>query len=218
VVLQLATQLLLSIGQLCDARCEVVLTATTVTICHSNNVIMSGHRTAATKLWNLDIQPSPPQASANVAIGTAKPAKLVAFVHAAMFSPAFSTLAEALWHGYLPEFAGLTLECLQQHPPKSIAMMKGHLDQDWKNLQSTQAATPRPASPEDEAFPAMQTTAVSTHAYYVTLMEPTRQMYMYLTGKFMAPSSSNNYIMILYDYDSNAILAIPLKIAKQNQS
>jgi len=61
-------------------------------------------------LWNLDIQAEPLQASANAAIGTAKPAKLVAFAHAAMFSPALSTLAEALQQGYLPEFAGLTLE------------------------------------------------------------------------------------------------------------
>jgi len=43
-------------------------------------------------------------------------------------------------------------------------------------------------------------------------MEPTGQMYMDLTRKFIAPSSSgNNYIMIIYNYDSNTILAIPLK-------
>ena len=96
VVPQLATQPLLSIGQLCDAGCNVAFTATTVTICHNNKIIMSGHRTAETKLWNLDIQAAPPQACANAAIGTAKPAELVAFAHAAMFSPALSTLAEAL--------------------------------------------------------------------------------------------------------------------------
>jgi len=56
----------------------------------------------------------------------------VAFAHAAMFSLALSALAEGLWCGYLPEFAGLTLDQLQQHPPKSIAMIKGHLDQDQK--------------------------------------------------------------------------------------
>jgi len=84
--------------------------ATTVTICHNNKIIMSGHQTSETKLWNLDIQAAPPQAYANAAIGTAKPAELVAFAYAAMFSPALSTLAEALRRGYLPEFAGLTLE------------------------------------------------------------------------------------------------------------
>jgi len=79
-------------------------------MCHNDKFIMLGHHTAATKLWNLDIQAALPQASANAAIGTTKPAKLVTFAYAAMFSSALSTLAESLWHGYLPEFVGLTLE------------------------------------------------------------------------------------------------------------
>ncbi len=50
VIPQLATQPFLSIGQLCDAGCNVAFTATTVTFCHNDKVIMSGHCTAATKL------------------------------------------------------------------------------------------------------------------------------------------------------------------------
>jgi len=43
------------------------------------------------------------------------------------------------------------------------------------------------------------------------MMEPTGQTYMDLTGKFVSPSSSgNNYILIVYNYDSNGILAVPL--------
>jgi len=35
---------------------------------------------------------------------------------------------------------------------------------------------------------------------------------MDLTGKFVVPSSTgNNYILIVYNYDSNGILVIPLK-------
>jgi len=46
-------------------------------------------------------------------------------------------------------------------------------------------------------------------------MAPTGQTYMDLTRKFVAQSSSGiNYIKIIYDYDSNAILAIPLKNCK----
>jgi len=91
-------------------------------------------------------------------------------------------------------------------------MKQGHLDQDRKNLQSTQAYSPQLANPEDEGFPPMPPIGVNTHTCYVALMEPTGQTYMDLTGKFVASSSSsNNYIMIIYDYNSNAILAIPLK-------
>jgi len=42
------------------------------------------------------------------------------------------------------------------------------------------------------------------------MMAPTGQAYMDLTGKFVSTSTTgNNYI--LYDYDSNGILAVPLK-------
>jgi len=132
IVLQLATQPLLSIGQLCDAGCDVAFTTNHVTIKHNNTVILQGHHTAITKLWQLDIQPTgtPMTHMANAAIGSTMPADLVAFAHATLFSPALSTLAKALCQGHLPKFAGLTLKQLCRHPPQSIAMMQGHMDQE----------------------------------------------------------------------------------------
>ena len=65
---------------------------------------------------------------------------------------------------------------------------------------------------EEEPFPAEKEDETPTQACYTALMEPTGQTYMDLTGKFVVASSTgNNYILIIYDYDSNAILAIPLK-------
>jgi len=112
VVPQLATQPLLSIRQLCDAGCDVAFTADRVTIKHNDAVILQGHHTAITKLWELDIQPTAMLTThkANAAMDSATPAELVAFAHAALFSPALSTLAKALRRGHLPEFAGLTLQ------------------------------------------------------------------------------------------------------------
>jgi len=133
IVPQLATQPLLSIGQLCNASCEMTFTTTDITITHNGDNILAGHCMPATKLWHLDIQPSNNQL-ANAAIGTAKPAELVAFAHATMFSPVLSTLAEALQCGHLLNFSGLTLTMLQQHPLQSIAMLKGHMDQERKHL------------------------------------------------------------------------------------
>jgi len=66
----------------------------------------------------------------NAAIGRAMPADLVAFAHMALFSPALSTLAKVLHLGHLPEFAGLTLKQLHQHPPQFIAILQGHMDQE----------------------------------------------------------------------------------------
>ena len=183
----------------------MAFTATNVTIKHNDNIILAGSRTPTTKLWHLDIQPA--THTANAAIGAATPADLVAFAHAAMFSPVVSTMAEAMRHGYLSPFAGLTLARLQQHPPQSIAMHKGHMDQDRMNTRSTKKAPGK-----EEPFPAATEDETPTQACYTALMEPTGQTYIDLTGKFVAASSmGNNYILIIYDYDSNAILAIPLK-------
>jgi len=113
---QLATQPLLSIGQLCDAGCDVAFNASTVTISHNNTIVLQGHRTPTTKLWELDVT-QPLTLHANATLGSTTAAELVAFSHAMLFSLALSTLEEALWHGHVPEFAGLTLQSLWKHPP-----------------------------------------------------------------------------------------------------
>jgi len=131
----LATQPLLSIGQLCDVSCDIAFTADQITISHNQAIIMISHHTATSKLWELDICPLVQHAHAT--IGSATPAELVAFAHTAMFSLMLSTMAATLQCSHLPEFAGVTLKQLQQHPPQSIAMIKGHMDQTQQNQQST---------------------------------------------------------------------------------
>jgi len=111
--------------------CDVAFTANNVTISHNHSVNLTGQCMPTTKLWQLDIWL--PKHQANTTIGAATTADLVAFAHAAMFSPALSTLEEVLQCGHLPEFAGLMLKHLCQHPPQSIAMIKGHLDQMHQN-------------------------------------------------------------------------------------
>ncbi len=209
VVPHLATQLLLSIRELCDARCDVAFTASMVTITHNNTIVLQGQHTPKSKLWELNICP-PPTASANSALGTASAVNLIAFAHAALFSLALSTLKEALQWGHLPEFMGLTLASLQKHPPLLDATVKGHLDQTRMNQQSTKIPTPS-APPNDNTFPPALDKSEHTHYCYATMMEPTRQTHMDLTGQFIMPSSAgNNYILIVYNYDSNSILAVPL--------
>jgi hypothetical protein len=51
-----------------------------------------------------------------------------------------------------------------------------------------------------------------SHFCFAALTEITGQVYSDQTGKFTFPSSNgNNYLCILYDYDSNLILAEPMK-------
>jgi len=139
IVLQLASQPLLSIGQLCDAGCNVAFTANHITIHHNSNIILHRQQTATTKLWQLNIQPAAqkPMHLANAAIGSAMSANMVTFAHATLFSPTLSTLSKALQCIHLPEFDSLTLQQLQQYPPQSMAMIQGHMDQDQQNKNST---------------------------------------------------------------------------------
>jgi hypothetical protein len=53
---------------------------------------------------------------------------------------------------------------------------------------------------------------VRTHFVYAKVIEITGQIYSDQTGRFPVTSSKGNkYIMIVYDYDSRAILAEPIK-------
>jgi membrane-associated phospholipid phosphatase len=154
------------------------------------------------------------------AVGSATPQALVAFSHAALFSPALSTLTTALVKGFLPPMPGLTLATLCKYPPKSVATIKGPLDQIHKNLCSTKTLKPSTApdpadEPDDlsEAFPSSHDGNLATHYCYAAVISPqsTGQVHSDQTDKFLVASSiDNNYLLIVYDYDSNGILAKPM--------
>jgi len=163
IVPHLVTQPLLSVSQLCDASCKMAFTADTITISHNQAIIMTGHYTATSKQWELDICPL--MHHANAAIGSATPANLVVFAHATMFSPTLSTLTAVLQCSHLPEYASLTLKQLQQHSLQSAAMIKGHMDQTQLNQQSTQTmATTEKDAMSNQCPPALEDGASCTIA------------------------------------------------------
>jgi hypothetical protein len=103
-------------------------------------------------------------------------------------------------------------------------MIKGHMDQTRKNQRSTRTApspllSPPPVSAcspplplPDDVFPPSDSPNQRSHFCYAAIMAPTGQVYTDQTGRFITPSSNGkNYLLILYNYDSNAILAEPLK-------
>ena len=137
IVPDLKNHTLISIGQLCDAGCDVIFDATTVTVRYQNHIALTGTRNQDTRLWQLRA-PSPTE-QANAAIGSATPAEIVAFSHASLFSPSLTTLENALKKGFLTNFPGLTAKALRKYPPRSYVMVKGHLDQARKHQRSTKA-------------------------------------------------------------------------------
>ncbi|KAI2491412.1 Reverse transcriptase (RNA-dependent DNA polymerase) [Fragilaria crotonensis] len=244
IVPALQTASLLSMGQLCDAGCEVTFDATTVSVRHNHTLLLHGKRLPHTGLWHLDLSSTPvpcapPTAPPNVhrpydtmhsvaAVAVTTPADLVAFAHASLFSPALSTLKIALDRGFLPDFQGLTAKALTKYQSLSVPMIKGHLDQSRKNQRSTQRSPlaptdtpPVPASIDDATtndltelanFPESDPNNTRTHHCFAAVVEPaTGQIHTDQTGRFVVASSTgNNYILVLYDYDSNSILVEPM--------
>jgi hypothetical protein len=244
IVPALRTASLLSMGQLCDAGCIVTFDATTVTVTLAGERILDGIRTPATGLWHLSLakptleaapldaplhppSPEPPLLHQSfAALHSATPSELVAFAHATLFSPAISTLKKALDRGFLPNFPGITATTLKKYPPNSVAMIKGHLDQERKNQQSTKASPASPAQPPTSTaspptdsdlpnFPTSDPGNARTHFCYAAVVDPAEvsgQIYSDQTGKFVVASSAgNNYVLVVYDYDSNSILVEPMR-------
>jgi len=229
IVPALTTASLLSMGQLCDAGCRVTFDAKSVNVHLDDNLLLSGVRTPTTGLWHLSLLPPAPPLppllhQSFAAVHSATPAELVAFAHAALFSPTLSTLKQALERGYLTAFPGLSAKTLAKYPPNSIAMHKGHLDQSRKNQRSTKPGAPlsMPAPSIDapptvataDAFPLPDdNTHARTHHCFAAVFEPaTGQIHSDQTGKFvLASSAGNNYVLVVYDYDSNSILVEPMR-------
>ena len=215
---------LISVGQLCDAGCTAFFTKTGVSIYHDGQEVLTGSRQGPNHLWNLHIpaSPTPPPDSPMAAANAVRPAFLpattsaadiVAFMHGSLGSPVVSTLRKAVDLGYLHGFPGLTPRTIRNHPPFSVATVKGHQDATRMNIQSTKP----PPEPEpnkldfDDFFPPSEKPNSPTHQVFPACLEITGKAYSDLTGEFVIPSSrGHKYVLVVYDYDSNHIFAEPL--------
>ena len=243
---------LLSIGLLCDHGCTATFNLHTVDITLDGATILTGTRSPTTNLWTIDLSQLRPPATPiflshhqpqhriNALLATdATIARRVAFYHAALFSPSLSTWCTAIDAGHLTTWPDLTSAQVRRHPPPSIPMIKGHLDQQRANLQSTKRnndkhannatsvppstvdstnATSIPPSTADSDItadfhpPPTTPAALRTHHIYADFASPTGQIFTDLTGRFIQPSSNGNSdMLVIYDYDSNFIHVEPMK-------
>ena len=195
---------LLSMGQLCDDGCKIELTKEKINISKKNRVILQGTRNQEDGLWDIPIQDKSKSEKINVIIkkNTAKK-ELVEFMHGACFSPTIRTFLQAIKNGNLKSWPGLTTDLVKQFLNDQPATALGHLKQERKNLQSTKLTE------QEEDFTPMQQ-STKTHETMCTIIpfQQKSKAYADLTGRFPFTSSrGNQYFAILYDYDSNLILA-----------
>ena len=171
-------------------------------------VVFSGYRAAGTPNWcyNLfspnPLLPTPPPAGHTCAAVT--PATTVqdhvAFLHAAMGSPAVSTLEEAVRRGFVT-LPGLTVASLTRWAPRSTATAKGHLDRNRQGQRSTR--------PSDDDFPRARTAPRRSRG---TRVDVYTHVYADLAGKFPVPSTAHNeYLLVAFLEDWNYIRLLPLR-------
>ena len=209
---------LISLGQLCDDGCTVVLTKKNLIAAKDKNIILQGHRsTSGDGLWDIPI--SSPKLSTirhdrsettvtpsmNVIIRR-KEAKrdLIRYLHGACFSPTKATWIAAINNGHFTTWPGLTTSLVTKYLPPSIHTAKGHLNQEKSGLQST-------SHPTDDLM-SSSPSPPSTKEVVFALVRPTSKAYMDATGRFPHCSSrGNEYVLIGYHTDANAILGIAMK-------
>jgi hypothetical protein len=122
------------------------------------------------------------------------------------------TWQRAVNNGNFVTWPGIESLSLAKHVPKSIDSAKGHLDQERKNLQSTKK--PLQKIDDDDFFPSPDLPKEKTYSACATIgpFEAKHKAYHDLTGRFPHQSSGGNeYILIIYDYDSNIILHCALQ-------
>ena len=226
---------LISIGQLCDDNCIAVLDKRKLNVFKNNECILQGARNTADGLWDIAIptvvsssqtvlssqtastkhvQLSKPQANAIIRKDLTKK-QLVQYLYACCGSPVVSTWKKAIKNGNFITWPGIATLSIDAHLPASIASAKGHLDQERKNLQSTRVTLPlEDSNADDTFFPSPDTPNVKTFTACAQIMPFVAKNTAYhdLTGRFPHRSSrGNEYLLIVYDYDSNSILHCALK-------
>eukprot|EP00957_Ditylum_brightwellii_P125211 9544748-Ditylum_brightwellii.AAC.1 len=143
---------------------------------------------------------------------------LVQYFHAASFSPVLSTWCKAVCRGYFTTLPGLTEKLVQKNLHKSNATVKGHLNQARKNVRSTKPKAKIIHVNKDMLNNFDLTEVLTEHSndHYIAMynlnIKESSRTFANFTGKFPITSTSgNNDILVLYDYDSIAILSIAMK-------
>jgi hypothetical protein len=142
----LKTGTLVSLAQLCDDDCIAIFTKYDVKILKENQIIIKGKR-MPNSLWSIPLTQKVLH-QANGILRTDQPKQeLATYLHAALGSPAPSSLLRAICRGHLTTIPGLTINLISKFLPKSLATVLCHQDQEAKILRSTKHGSPELPTP-----------------------------------------------------------------------
>lgn len=222
---------LLSVGQLCDDDCDVLFNKNYMKVEKHGNVILNGIRNRTDGLWdvhfNQDTEKNKPSLPSNAQVipkanvilrHDQTKEELVAYLHGTMLFPTARNWIQKIRQGNFKTWPGLTPSLVSRYLQKSIDTYKGHMKHEAKNLRSTRSTDEIKVEPDiqDEDTDPKITSADDPKVYecyaIIQKFDPKEKAYLDLTGRFPYISSrGNQYLLVVYDYDSNAILVEPLK-------
>ena len=216
---------LLSIGQLCDDNCIAVFHKRYFFLLKNLKVLLRGLRNFSDGLWDVTLphhKPTPTTKShkqpcterVNIIVPNSNTkTDLAKFFHASLCSPVLRTLQLAIRNDHLLSWPGIDKINFDKFITDTIAIDKGHLDHERKNLRSTSKLV---QSDNIDLYPVPKEQYPITKQYslYSKIVPFTAKEMAYgdITGAFPYTSSrGSKYIYVMYDYDANAILTYPLK-------
>lgn len=144
--------------------------------------------------------------------------ELAVFLHATAGYPPAKTFCQAIDAGFFATWPGLTSTLIRKHLPKSVPSVMGRMRRHPKGVRST--TKPKPPDGHitdvtDDTLPPPRPLRDRRHLVGPTVVNLDNLKGVISTdlpGRFPFPSSRGmNYVFLLYDYDSNAILVEPIK-------
>ena len=157
-------------------------------------------------------RPLPTEAIHNVYELKTQP-ELIRYLHAAAGHPTKDYWIKAIKNKQYASWPGLTTDAVRKYFPESEETHKGHGRKTRSGLRSTKKATQQVLEEDDFTGPRPTLKSGEVHVRITKVLEEaTGKLSTDQTGRFPKKSQRGyEYIMTLYEYDSNAILVEPMK-------
>jgi hypothetical protein len=200
-------------GQFCDVGCKATFDAQKVVITRNHQILILTGQRDFNGQWTIPIPRPIHQANFSVYDTTTK--QMIKYLHLCLWSPTKSTVLKALVNNQFVGWPAFNSTSVRKHLRLEVPTILGHMDQQRKNIRSTKPQHQMSASdnaPNDDDVFVPPGPAISdgqrTHDVVCAVRDlPTGKMYTDQTGSFPVVSSRGvKAVMVLYDYDSNAII------------
>jgi hypothetical protein len=168
---------------LCDSGCNIIFTRYNVEANKDGKPVMSSVRDHQSQLWRDNLKEGPKsnyKSACNHAHETSNLKELIKYIHATAFRPLKSTWIKAIKNGNFASWSGLIEKAVEKLVSKSVATVKGHLNQQRIYARSTQPKK------EPECSMELETNVydgVKTNCIYAAILDA-GQIYTDQTGRF----------------------------------